>query len=277
VFSQRSRFQEVVLTRNEDDFRLYLDGSLQFSSFDEYRYHEMLVFPALCMSEKPVHEVMVLGGGDGLAVREVLKWESVRRVVLVELDPVMIDLSRNNPSLRRINADSLHDPRVQVVAGDAYAYLLKHRKKFDVIIADFPDPHDETISKLYTVEFFRIIRRTLAAGGVFVTQSTSPLFASEAFWCINKTLSSVFNNVIPYHVYVPTFGDWGFNLAFEHVRSPDRMTCNIDGLRYFSEETFRSSLHFPADTIKAVKKINTFNRPVLYTSYIKGWKHSIEY
>ena len=144
-FRSRSHFQEIVLTRNDDDFRLYLDGSLQFSSVDEYRYHEMLVFPPLALHTSAVKKVLVLGGGDGLAVREILKCGDVAAVTLVELDPAMIDLAKKNSSLRRLNGDSLRDPRVSVVVGDAYAYLIDNKKKYDVIIADFPDPHDETI------------------------------------------------------------------------------------------------------------------------------------
>lgn len=272
VFSRRSRYQEIVLTRNEDDFRLYLDGSLQFSTYDEYRYHEMLVFPALALCRAAEKSVLVLGGGDGLAVREILKAPGVRGVTLVELDPEMIHLARNNASFRKINNDSLRDPRVNTVVGDAYEYLSRSRPLSDVIIADFSDPHDETISKLYTVEFFRLVRRSLAPGGVFVCQSTSPLFAREAFWCINRSMQEVFPHVLPYHVYVPTFGDWGFNLASAEGFKGSRMD-DVAAARYFSSESFEHSLHFPPDCKAVDTGINTFDRPVLYTYYLKGWKY----
>jgi spermidine synthase len=273
VFSKRSKYQEIVLTRNADDFRLYLDGSLQFSTFDEYRYHEMLVFPAVLHNPNKKLEVLILGGGDGLALRDALKCGRVSRAVLVELDQAIISLARNNPTFRRINAESLSDKRAEVIVGDAYDYIRKGTGLFDIIIADFPDPHDETISKLYTAEFFSMIKRRLKGDGFFITQSTSPLFAKEAFWCIYNTMKKVFPIVIPYHAYVPTFGDWGFNMA--STKPFKSNTDNLRGIkpRFFSKETFDNSLHFQSDSRKIDTVINTFNRPVLYTYYLKGWKY----
>lgn len=276
VFSKRSHYQEIVLTRNDSDFRLYLDGSLQFSSVDEYRYHEMLVFPSLALHASPEKRVLVLGGGDGLAVREILKCGDAVSITLVELDPAMIDLAKKNSSLRMLNGDSLVDPRVSVIVGDAYAFLVENRKQYDVIIADFPDPHDETISKLYTVEFYTLLRRSLDRGGIFVTQSTSPLFAREAFWCIHNTMKKAFASVTAYHVYVPSFGDWGFNMACQGPCDPAAAGDAVPGLKYYSPETFRKSLHFPADSAASITDINTFNRPVLYRYYLKGWKYYAE-
>lgn len=272
VFSRRSAFQEIVLTRNGDDFRLYLDGSLQFSTIDEYRYHEMLVYPALLSCRAARKNVLVMGGGDGLAVRDVLKDPSVEKVTLVELDPVMVSLARENSSFRRINAGSLRDARVKVVTGDAFAYLAKDPGKHDVIIADFPDPHDESISKLYSVEFYRMVKRALAEGGVFVTQSTSPLFARETFWCIYRTVSEVFGPAQAYHAYVPSFGDWGFIMT--PAAQPGMLEAPAAiSFRHFSRDTFAQSLHFPADSSGITARVNTFNRPVVYTYYLKAWKY----
>ncbi len=272
VFSKRSRFQEIVLTRNGGEFRLYLDGSLQFSTFDEYRYHEMLVYPALALNKESRKKVLILGGGDGIAVGYILKWKGIKSVTLVELDPEIINLASSNSSFKMINKNSLADRRVKVVTADAYRYLAEKKERYDIIVADFPDPHDETISKLYTVEFFMMVKRSLAPGGVFVTQSTSPLFAREAFWCINGTLKKVFGNVLPYHVFIPSFGDWGFNMASEGVLDPGSAGKVSIKTSFFSGETFRNSLHFPDDTKTEAGKINTFNTPVLYTYYLKGWK-----
>jgi spermidine synthase len=277
VFSKRTRYQEIVLTRNGGDFKLYLDGSLQFSSHDEYRYHEMLVYPALGLLKSQGARVLVLGGGDGIAVGYILRSPIVSRVTLVELDPEMLALARRNSSFRRLNRDSLNDPRVRVIAGDAYNHLIANRDKYNCIIADFPDPHDETISKLYTVEFFSLIRRSLAPDGVFVTQSTSPYYAPDAFWCINRSMKEVFWDVLPYHVYVPSFGDWGFNMASVSAIKPDDMAITASGCRYFSKETFTASKNFSADSLVKRVDINTFNKPVLYRYYIRGWKNYMEY
>jgi spermidine synthase len=233
----------------------------------------MLVFPAVLHNPNKKLEVLILGGGDGLALRDTLKCGRVSRAVLVELDQAIISLARNNPTFRRINAESLGDKRAEVIVGDAHDYIMKGTGLFDIIIADFPDPHDETISKLYTAEFFSMIKRRLKGDGIFITQSTSPLFAKEAFWCIYNTMKKVFPIVIPYHAYVPTFGDWGFNMA--SIRPFKSNTDNLRGIkpRFFSKETFDSSLHFQSDSRKIDTVINTFNRPVLYTYYLKGWKY----
>ncbi len=273
VLTKRTRFQEIVLTRNGDDFRLYLDGSLQFSTYDEYRYHEMLVFPAMTMCASPRKDVLVMGGGDGLAVRDVLRCPGVGAVTLVELDAEMIRLAKTNSSFRRINRDSLLDPRVRVIVADAFGYLRGNTRSYDVIIADFPDPHDETISKLYSEEMFRMVKRSLKKHGVFVTQSTSPLSARESFWCVNATMKLVFGAATPYHLYVPTFGDWGFNLASCAPPGAGISPAHVDGARYYSPEAFRQSLFFPGDSANLPVRINTLNAPVLYTYYLRAWRH----
>ncbi len=274
VFSKRSKYQEIVLTRSGDDFRLYLDGSLQFSTSDEYRYHEMLVYPALLASGREISRVLVMGGGDGLAVREILKFDPVKSITLVDLDEYMVDLAKNNSTMRMINGDSLRNRRVEVIIGDAYTYLVNNKSGFDVIIADFTDPHDETISKLYTVEFFRLVKKSLKPGGIFITQSTSPLFAKEAFWCINRTMSSVFKRVYPYHAFIPTFGDWGFNLASDRSLDFNSDSMSKTEGRFYSRENLIASTVFPADSSIVDTEINTFNKPVLYKYYLKGWKNS---
>ncbi len=276
VYTGRSKYQEIVLTRNEDDFRLYLSGSLQFSSVDEYRYHEMLVYPPMLSCAGEPEDVLVLGGGDGLAVREVLRFPSVKSVTLVELDREIIRLATKNPSMVRINGGSLSRPGVRVIVDDAYNYLIAGQRKFDVIIADFPDPHDETTAKLYTVEFFGLIKRSLKEGGMFVTQSTSPLFASKAFWCVNVTMKKVFASVVPYHAYVPTFGDWGYNMASNRSIDPAAMREPPVKLRFFSRETFDGARHFTPDVMESGVAVNTFNRPVLYSYYLKGWRISVD-
>ncbi len=273
VFSKRSRFQEIVLTRNGDDFRLYLDGSLQFSTTDEYRYHEMLVYPPVMICGNRNISVLVLGGGDGLAVRELLKFKNVIHITLIELDEYMVNLAKNNSTLKYINHNSLADERVYVVTGDAYDYLIKNSLKYDLIIADFPDPHDETVSKLYTDSFYKIVKKSLKSDGVFVTQSTSPLFAREAFWCINNTLSEVFKTVIPYHVFIPTFGDWGFNIGTDRTLNSEE-PGEAGNSKFYTSETFKASMHFPPDSDKVTTEVNRFNKPLLYLYYLKGWKNS---
>jgi len=213
IYSKQSAIQKIVITRRRHDIRLYLDGSLQFSTVDEARYHESLVHPAALMIPR-LRNVLVLGGGDGMAVRELLKYKSVKKIVLVDIDKLITDLAKDFKPLMYANDKALKDPRVEIINADAFKYLDKDNTLFfDLIIADFPDPHNSVLAKLYSIEFFTMVKNKLSRGALFVTQSSSPYFSREAFWLINKTLKAVFPQVIPYHVYVPSFGDWGFNIA----------------------------------------------------------------
>lgn len=273
LYSKQSAFQKIVITGWKQDIRLYLDGSLQFSSVDERRYHEALVHGAAAHLPR-LENALVLGGGDGLAVRELLRYPGVRRIVLVDIDPVITDLARRHPLLLRINGGSLADPRVEVINGDAFKYLEKNGGiLFDLIIADFPDPHNATLSKLYSREFYRMAGQRLSRGGALVTQSSSPFFSREAFWIINHTLTRVFPFVRPYHVYVPSFGDWGFNLAtrLRLQPNPDRLP---PGLTFLDGPTLRSAFVFPRDTRRpaTTPPVNTLNDPLLAAAYAKGWK-----
>jgi spermidine synthase len=271
IFSKRTKYQEMVLTRSGNDFRLYLDGALQFSTYDEYRYHEMLVHPVMQAAGR-VSDVLVLGGGDGMAVREVLKYPSVRHVTLVELDREMVLLAKNNSTLRMVNNGSLSDERVTVKVEDAYNYLKSTGIRYDVVIADFPDPHDETIAKLYSREFYTMVKRVLREKGVFVTQSTSPLFARKAFWGIHNTMAAIFPGVTPYHIYIPTFGDWGFNMT---IPATKKLSGSAPA-HFYTSALFSVSKEFPSDSSFIQTGITTFNFPRVYQYYLQGWKHAVE-
>jgi spermidine synthase len=208
----QTRHQRIVLTRRRDDLRLFLDGNLQFSSLDEYRYHEALVHPAMALHPRP-GRVLVLGAGDGLAVREVLRWPGVRRVDLVELDPQMLWLARRHPFLRHLNGDSLADPRVRTHVGDAFELVRRLEGPFDVVIADFPDPATAPLARLYSVTFYGRLLRRLAPGGLLVTQASTPFFTPKVMASIRLTLQELALETRPYSVDVPSFGPWGFVLA----------------------------------------------------------------
>jgi spermidine synthase len=188
VVALRSDYQDIVLTsaRGFDDVRLFLDGDLQFASSDERRYHEALVHPALLPGAR---SVLVLGGGDGLALREVLRHDAVERVVEVELDPAVLELARTDPRMVRANEGSLDDPRVELVVDDAMAWLRTADEVFDAVVVDLPDPDAPATAKLYSQEFYGLAAQALAPGGRMVVQSGSPYFAPEAFWCIEATVA----------------------------------------------------------------------------------------
>ena len=214
VYAKQSAYQRIVVTRSAVGFQLFLDGNLQFASNDEYRYHEALVHPAFAATERHA-DVLVLGGGDGLALREIFKHDDVRRVTLVDLDPSMTDLGRRFPLLRALNRAAFDDPKLEVVNDDAMRWLANapEQARYDVIVVDFPDPNNFSLGKLYTTRFYGLVRARLAGGGALVVQSTSPLFAPRSYWCIVQTLKNAGFAVRPYHANVPSFGEWGFALA----------------------------------------------------------------
>jgi spermidine synthase len=271
VFVERSQYQEIVLTQGGDDLRLFLNGDLQFSSRDEYRYHESLVHPAMV---GPHANVLVLGGGDGLAIREILRHDGVRRVVNVELDARMTSLARDDDRLRRLNGDALRDPRVQIVAQDAFSWLRDARERFDVIVADFPDPDDAATAKLYSQEIYEgLRRRVLAAGGRLVVQAGSPYFARESFWGIETTVRAAGWRTTPYHVDVPSFGDWGFVLASIERVPPLALTPPPGPpLRFLDRPTLAAAASFPPDRDRIALAPSTLNRPRLLDYQRRGYR-----
>lgn len=269
VYSDQTPYQRLVMTRWGDDLRLYIDGNLQFSTRDEHRYHELLVHPALTLTASR-EAVLILGGGDGLAAREVLKYPDVQRVVLVDLDPAVTELARSHRLLRAANADALADPRVEVVHADAYRYLEETSERFGAILIDLPDPNNESLAKLYANAFYRLARRHLAVGGLLATQATSPYFARRSYWSIVGTIASEGLAVTPYHAYIPSFGDWGFVLAGERPFDWSRFDLSVP-TRYLTPELMAAARLFDSDTDAVDAAINTLDDPVLLTYYSKGW------
>jgi spermidine synthase len=251
---------------------LFIDGNLQFSTTDEYRYHEALVHPTLSLARagKP-EQVLVLGGGDGLGVREVLKHPSVKRVVLVDLDPVMTDLGKTFPSIVEANKNALADKRVEIVHLDAHKYLERGSDLFDAIIADLPDPNNEALAKLYSVEFYKLARRRLSAQGIFVTQAASPFFAREAFWCIERSIEAADLHAVPYHAYVPSFGDWGWVMASPHQIKPERAKITVE-TQFLTPDSLRQMQTFPRDASEIDVEVSTFDRPRVLDYYLNNWK-----
>jgi len=277
IYSEQTPYQKIVMTRWRQFFWLYLDGHLQFSSYDEYRYHESLVHPAMLAAGSRAN-VLILGGGDGLAAREVLKYRDVENVTLVDIDPAVTKLAATHPLLLDLNDGSLKDPRVTVVNDDAGAFIDRASQLWDVIIVDLPDPRTPTLERLYSVEFYRNCKRHLSKGGVMVTQATSPMFSPYAFWCIVKTVESAGFHAVPMHAYVPTFGDWGWVIGSEFPE--DVLRSRIESKwgdidfpkKFLSLEVLKTLFIFsPADKIELQKvEHNSFLKPVLYKYYRKG-------
>lgn len=269
IFSRDSRYQHIVLTAWKEDLRLYLNSHLQFSSRDEYRYHEALVHPGLAAATT-ARKVLVLGGGDGLAVREVLRYPNVGEITLVDLDPEMTRLFATHPALVALNEGSLNSPRVRVVNADAFVWLDTTSAIFDFAVVDFPDPSNYGTGKLYTTAFYRLLSRHIAAGGAFVVQSTSPMFARRSFWSIVETLRSAGLGTYPYHAYVPSFGEWGFVIA---SRTPYVVPAQLPpGLRYLTMLEIAQAFHFPADMVAVPAEPNSLNDQILVRYYAEDFE-----
>ncbi len=269
IYAQSTPYQRIVLTRWKDDIRLFLNGNLQFSSRDEYRYHEALIHPGL-QTLPQARRVLVLGGGDGLALREILKYDSVQSITLVDLDPAMPRLFASHPLLKALNHDAFASPKVQVVNADAFLWLEQNPDAFDFIVVDFPDPTNYSLGKLYSTAFYRLLEKRLSAHGLAVIQSTSPLYARQSFWCIVKTLESVGLQATPYHAYVPSFGEWGFVIAsHQPYRPPERYS--LPNLKFLSATITPALFQFPADMQPVEAEINRLNNQILVRYYETEW------
>lgn len=272
IHTETTPYQRIVVTRWHDDLRLFLNNNLQFSSHDEYRYHEALVHPGLA-SLPAARRVLVLGGGDGLAVREILKYPAIEKVTLVDLDPAMTELFSTAPALTALNENSLKSPRVEVINADALQWLENSHDYFDFIVVDFPDPSNFAIGKLYTAAFYRLLEKRLSANGLFVVQSTSPLYARLSFWCVVATLEDVGLKTAPYHALVPSFGEWGFIIAGrqEFVPAPvDRQKT-----RFLTPATQPALFVFPADMERVPAEVNRLNNQVLVRYFEAEWRKVI--
>jgi spermidine synthase len=271
VYAKDSPYQRIVLTRGRGSFQLFLNGNLQFSSADEYRYHEALVHPAFAVKPE-ARRVLVCGGGDGLAVREILKHPSVQEVVLVDLDPAVTDLASRMPLLRELNGGSLLDPRVKVINADAMVWIAerKDRTLFDIAIVDFPDPNTYAVGKLFTTRFYKLLKHQLAPDGVAAIQCTSPLMARKAFWCIDTTVEAAGFVARPYHLAVPSFSVWGFVLASPVPFEVPHRT--LPTLHHLSDEAMAAMFVFPKDMDRVPTEVNRLDNQVLVHLYAEEWR-----
>ena len=270
IFARATPYQRIVLTVWKDDLRLFLNNHLQFSSRDEYRYHEALVHPGLA-SLKAARRVLVLGGGDGLAVREILKYPNLEAITLVDLDEEMTTLFSKHPILSGLNQRAFSAPKVKVINADAFPWLEKDPGIYDFVVIDFPDPTNFSLGKLYTTAFYRLVEKHLTRDGMCVVQSTSPLFARSSYWTIAETLKQAGFNIWPYHVYVPSFGEWGFVLAgrLEYKYPTDGLPS---GLRFLDVKTLPLMFQFPEDMKPVAAEPNRLNDQILVRTYDKEWR-----
>ena len=265
---RHTAYQEIVVTRRGNDTRLYLDGGLQFSTRDEYRYTESLVYPALGGG---AHSVLVLGGGDGLAARELLRQPGVERIVQVELDSAVIELART--TLREANGGSLDNPRINLVIGDAMTWLRgPGLKRFDAVIVDLPDPDTPVLGRLYSAEFYALAGHALAPNGLMVVQAGSPFSTATAFWRTVSTIRAAGYAVTPYHVHVPTFGDWGFALARRGDTGPTpTVPADAPPLRFLNQRVLDAASVFSGDIGPRPLEPSTLDNPRIVEDMRRGY------
>ncbi len=268
IFERNTKYQRIVVTKWKDDLRLFLNAHLQFSSRDEYRYHEALVHPGLS-SLPGARRALVLGGGDGLAVRELLKYPNLQSITLVDLDREMTRMFTEHPLLAPLNDHSFSSPRVHVINEDAFPWLDQNPDSFDFVVVDFPDPTNYSLGKLYTTAFYRLLKKHVAENGLAVIQSTSPMFSRQSYWCIVETLKQAGFHTWPYHVYVPSFGEWGYTLAGNSWEPP---TSLPSGLRFLTVSAIPPLFDFPEDMKPVDAEVNRLNDQILVRYYEKEWK-----
>lgn len=275
VFSRTSPYQRLVVTRGGNDLRLFINGNLQFSSRDEYRYHETLVHVGLAAAPRR-QKVLILGGGDGLAAREALKYPDVESITLVDLDPMMTRIFRTHAPLVELNGGALTDERVKVINADAFTWLSETKGVYDFVVIDFPDPSSYSLGKLYTTAFYQRLRAHLAPDAAFVVQSTSPIAARQSYWCIVETIEASGFETTPYHAYVPSFGEWGFVLGSRRAVDATLGTAHYPaGMRFLKASGLAALLEFPPDMARVDSEVNKLNNQALVRYFDEEWSEYV--
>lgn len=280
IHMEQSQYQKIILTQDGDDLRLYLNGGLQFSSFDQHRYHDALVHPVMSQAKQHDH-VLILGGGDGLAANEILKYDDVQDITLVDLDPAVTEMAETEPRLLDLNNRSLLNDKVTIHNQDAFTYLKETDQVYDVIIVDLPDPNDESLNKLYTEEFYSLVRNHMHPEGAMIVQATSPVFATESYWTIDETIHATGLETENLHLDVPSFGNWGFVMASRNPIDPESLKVTvpteylkssmIPGMTEFGKDEDKEITN--ADGEKVTLRPNTLVDPHLIEIYQQEWKH----
>ncbi len=278
IFEKQTKYQKIVLTQWKDDYWLYINGNQQLSTYDEVMYHEPIVHPILQLSKDPKN-ILILGGGDGCAVRELLKYDQIQHIDLIDLDKGITDIGKEHPVFVALNNNALNHEKVTIRNMDAYTFLEETKQFFDIIIVDLPDPRSIELNRLYSYEFYKLCERQLRKHGLIVTQAGSPYYAAEAYHCINKTMSKAGFATLPLHNQILTLGEWGWvigakDMTKEALKS-SALQLEFKGIdtRWINTEAMQlmtsfGKPFFVKDTSEI--SINTIHNPVLYQYYLKG-------
>ncbi len=278
IFSEQTKYQKITITQWKDDYWLFLNTSKQLCTFDEWLYHEPLVHPVMGLNPA-AKDVLVLGAGDGCAIREVLKYDHIQNITLVDLDPEMTRIGAEHPIFRSLNQGAFQSPKVKVINEDAFNYLERTREMYDVIIADFPDPQTIELNRLYSLEFYKLCQHQLRAHGVIVTQAASPYFCPKVYQSIEKTMQKAGFQTIPLHNHVYTFGEWAWVIGAKAIPSkqlkPILQSLDLDDiqLRWLNQEAMQLITSFGKDLLPVQSEqieVNTLQNPVLHRYYRQG-------
>lgn len=270
IYKHSTPYQRIILTEDKGQYQLYLNNNLQFNTKDEYRYHDLLVHPAMATAPS-VKKVLVLGGGDGLAVREVLKYNEVEKITLVDLDEGMTKLFQQNEVLIQHNKNSLNNKKVTIYNEDAFIWVKNNREKYDVIIIDFPDPSNYSLGKLYSTYFYKSLYESMTENTVITIQTTSPYYAPKSFWCIHETVASIYPNIIPYHTYVPSFGEWGFAIVSPNNQINFQLVKRkLNNLKFYNYK-LNDYTNFPEDMKASHIEINRLDNQSLVRYFDEEW------
>jgi spermidine synthase len=278
IYQEQTKYQKIVITEWKGNNWFYLNGNQQLSTLDEWLYHEPLVHPAAKLHPH-LEEALVLGGGDGCAVRELLKYPHIKKIVLVDLDPRVTELAKTNPIFTKMNENALQDERVELINGDAYQYLEQTQNFFDLIICDFPDPKSIELGRLYSYEFYQMCYKQLRPHGLISIQSGSPYYATKAFICVGKTVKEAGFQVEQIHNQVITLGQWGWTIGAKSIPQdslkPYLRNLKFDEIetRWINHEAMQHITSFgkPLVEVDSAKiKINRIHDPVLSSYYLKG-------
>ncbi len=271
-----SKYQKLVVTTWLNEHWLYINGNLQMTTLDEYLYHEPMIHPVVALVKHP-KQVLVIGGGDGFNVKELLKYPDVESITLVDLDPEMTNLGAKYPPFVKANGSSLSNEKVQVINADGFTFLQKSEQLYDLIVVDLPDAKGVDLNKLYTQEFYQMVRLHLRPNGAMITQSGNPYLATKAFECIKKTMQSSGFNVLPLHNHVLSMGEWSWVIGTKKgsvqqlKKYLKKQDFNSIRTRWLNQEAMHMMLHFGKPTSDTSRiEINTLNNPVLYQYQLNG-------
>ncbi len=278
VFHRRTNRHDLTIIQWKKYYWLFIDGLKNLSSADDYLFYEPFIHPAVRLCESP-KKVLILGGENGCAVRELLKYPSLTEIDVLPYDTAYLNIARNNPIFLRINNSSLLNKKVHIIRNSIEDYLINPANNYDLVVVDLPDPRSLEYNQFYTVKFYELCKSLLSENGVLVTQAGSPFYAPEAFVAIRNTIKKSGFSVIPLHNQVMTLSEWGWIIGMKNFRHGSEK-INIDSMefssiktRWLDREAMELITHFGkspdfSDTVS----VNTLSDPVVFKDYTERVK-----